>query len=148
MWRSEVTTIKKGKIFHISLNIAHFSIFFFLQNLISTCKIYCVNLMVYLYLALNLETYFKKWFWKISFCHSFLNKIYITRYIFAWVVNCYLVFHICYHFILLYYISSCHRFCDNLREYIAVCYDFKLFFHPASSLRGTLIGYLVGINQY
>ena len=76
LWKSEVTTIKKGKIFNISLNIAHFSKFVFLQSLISTCTIHCVNLMVFLNLALNLETYFKNvTFWKISFCHSFLNKI-------------------------------------------------------------------------
>ena len=57
LWKSEVTTIKKGKIFNISLNIAHFSIIFFLQSLVSTCVIHCVNLMVFLYHALNLETY-------------------------------------------------------------------------------------------
>ena len=55
--KSEARTIKKGKIFNISLNIAYFS---FLQTLISTCTIQCVNLMVFLYLALNLETFQKR----------------------------------------------------------------------------------------
>ena len=38
--KNEVTTIKKGKIFNISLNISHLS-FFFLQSLITTRKIQC-----------------------------------------------------------------------------------------------------------
>ena len=52
-------TLKKSKIFNISLNIAHFS-FFFLKSLIPTCTIHFVNLMLFLCLALNLETLFKK----------------------------------------------------------------------------------------
>ena len=34
-------------------------LFFFLQNLIPTCTIHCVNLMIFLYFALNLEAFFK-----------------------------------------------------------------------------------------
>ena len=61
LWKSEVTTIKKDKMFNISLNVAHFSfLFLFLQSLIPTCTIQCVHLTVFLYLALNLETFFKK----------------------------------------------------------------------------------------
>ena len=70
MWRSEAITIKKGKIFNISLNIVHF---FFLWSIIPTCAIHCVNLMVFLYLALNLETFFKKCLEKFIFSY-FFNK--------------------------------------------------------------------------
>ena len=73
LWRSEVTTIKKGKIFNISLlNMA----LPFLQSLIPTCTIHWVNLMVFLYLALNLETYLKKcdFFGKIHFVILFCTR--------------------------------------------------------------------------
>ena len=50
--------LPKKKIFNTSLNIALFS-FFFLQNLIPTCAIHHVNLMVFLYLALNMEKFYK-----------------------------------------------------------------------------------------
>ena len=63
--------LPKKKIFNTSLNIALFS-FFFLQNLIPTCAIHRANLMVFLYLALNMEKFYKN---VTSFCHSFLSKI-------------------------------------------------------------------------
>ena len=66
----EVTTIKKGKIFNISLNITQFRKKKFLLSLIPTCTIHCLNLMVFLYLALNLETFFNK-------C-DFLEKIHFV----------------------------------------------------------------------
>ena len=60
MCKSEVTTINKVKKFNISLNIAHFFKKKFLQSLIPTCAMHCVNIMVLLYLAFNMETFFKK----------------------------------------------------------------------------------------
>ena len=57
--KSEVTTIKKSKTFNISLNIAHFSIFFSYRASYLLVQD-TVNLMVFLYLALNLETFLKK----------------------------------------------------------------------------------------
>ena len=47
LYKSKVTTIKKGKIFNFNLNITYFTI-------------HCVNLMIFLYLVLNLDTSFKK----------------------------------------------------------------------------------------
>ena len=70
LWRNEAITIKKGKIFNISLNIVHL---FFLWSIIPTCTIHCVNLMVLLYLALNLKIFFKKCLEKFIFSF-FFNK--------------------------------------------------------------------------
>ena len=50
---------KKVK-FSILALILHIFQFLYLQNLIPTCTIHCVNLMIFLYLALNLETFSKK----------------------------------------------------------------------------------------
>ena len=58
VWKSEVTTTKKGKIFNISPNIAHFLIKFSYRASCLTVQ-YTVNLMIFLYFALNLETLFK-----------------------------------------------------------------------------------------
>ena len=71
LWRSEVTTIKKDKIFTISLNIAHFSFFFFffLQSLIPTSWFFYILFWIWKYFSKNVT------FWKNSFCHSFLIKI-------------------------------------------------------------------------
>ena len=52
-------TLKKSKIFNIA-SILHIFLFFFLKSLIPTCAIHFVNLMLFLCLALNLETLFKK----------------------------------------------------------------------------------------
>ena len=68
LWKSEVTTINKGKIFNISLNM-HIFLFFFLTK---PCAIHFVTLMVFLYLALNLETCFKKCYFLQNFILSFL----------------------------------------------------------------------------
>ena len=48
----------KGKIFNISLNIADFQKKIS-YSLIPTCAIHCVDLKVFLYLALNVEEFFK-----------------------------------------------------------------------------------------
>ena len=72
MCKSEVTTVKKDKIFNISHNIAHFSFFFFLQNLIPTCTIHCINLVIFLYFDLNLEAFFRKCDFSEKFVSPFL----------------------------------------------------------------------------
>ena len=45
-----------------------------------------------------------------------------------------LLFHICYHFVYYYYILHHYKYCDNLGEYIKVCYSQELLFHPACNL--------------
>ena len=66
-------------------------------------------------------------------------------------VHCYMgrgfLFHICYHYVLLYYPCSHRRFCDNRGEYIKVRYDQELSFHPASCLQDFILS-LVGINPF
>ena len=74
LWKSEVATIKKGKIFNISLNIAHFSFFFFLTEphiyLYNTlCKSH--GFFMSCFESGNISK--NVTFWKISFCHSFLD---------------------------------------------------------------------------
>ena len=64
---------------------------------------------------------------------------YVIRDIVAW--------GLVYCFLMLYHAFSHHRYCDNLGEYITVCYDHKLFFHLVSCLL-TFILYLVEICQY
>ena len=56
--KNEVTTIKKGKIFNISLNISHLSFFSYRASYLLVK--YSVNLMIFLYITLNLETFFQK----------------------------------------------------------------------------------------
>lgn len=58
-----------------------------------------------------------------------------------------LLFHVCYHFVLSYYIFSHYKCCDNLGEYIKVWYSQELLFYPACNL---LIFILpsVGINWF
>lgn len=45
-----------------------------------------------------------------------------------------LLFHVCYHFVQYYYILRHYKYCDNLGEYIKVCYSQELLFHPACNL--------------
>ena len=71
LWKSEVTTIKNGKIFIISLNIAHIWKKKFFQNLITTCTIHYVNLVIFLHLVLNLDTFFKNFDFLEIFILSF-----------------------------------------------------------------------------
>ena len=66
--------LRKAK-YSILASILLIFLFYFLQSLISTCTIQCVNLMVFLYLALNLETFQKRWlFGKIHFLILFWTR--------------------------------------------------------------------------
>ena len=58
-----------------------------------------------------------------------------------------LLFHICYQFVLYYYIFSHYRCCDNLGEYIKVCWNQELLFHPACNLLIFILP-LVDISQF
>ena len=71
--------LRKAK-YSILASISHICQKKFLQSLTHTCTIHCVNLMIFLYLALNLETFLKNAiFWKNSFCQFFLNKTFFIN---------------------------------------------------------------------
>ena len=74
-YKSEARTIKKGKIFNISLNIAYFSFLFLTEPHIYLYNTMCKShgFLIACFESGNVSK--KVTFWKISFSHSFLNKI-------------------------------------------------------------------------
>ena len=73
LWKNEITTIKKNKIFNLSVNIAHFSELFSCRasHPLAQCAVW---ISWFSYILFWILTYFSKivTFWKNSFCHSFL----------------------------------------------------------------------------
>ena len=67
--------MEKGKIFNISQYLHIFRLIYFLQNLIPSCTIHCVNLLILLYFALNLETFFKQ----CDFLEKFILSFYFEH---------------------------------------------------------------------
>ena len=64
--------LRKTK-YSILATILHiFLFFFFLQNLIPTCTIHCINLVIFLYFDLNLEAFFRKCDFSEKFVSPFL----------------------------------------------------------------------------
>ena len=80
---------------------------FFLQSLIPTCAIHCVNLMVFLYLALDMEKCFKKCDFLEKFILSFLFEQDLTlgSVIFIWVFGVYVCVCVCVCVLFIYTIS-------------------------------------------
>ena len=73
LWKNEITTIKKNKIFNISVSIAHFWQLFSCRASHPLAQ-YTVQISWFSCILLWILTYFSNivTFWKNSFCHSFL----------------------------------------------------------------------------
>ena len=70
----EKVRLQQLRIFNISLNIAHFSKKI-LTEPHTTSAIYCVNLMIFLYLALNRDTFFKK----LNFLEKLISSFFFEQ---------------------------------------------------------------------
>ena len=66
--------LRKAK-YSILATICTFFKFFFLQSLVRTCTIHCLYLMIFLYFALNLETFFKK----CDFLEKFILSFFLEQ---------------------------------------------------------------------